>query len=80
LLAAPNVFEATFMVRLSDATGRVVYEHFQMATSGTGTRGTFDFVIEVVEATLGMGSLRLWEPSSRDGSDTNVVEIPLQLA
>jgi germination protein M len=75
-----NVFEATFMVRLSDATGRVVYEHFQMATSGTGTRGTFDLVIEVVEATLGMGSLRLWEPSSRDGSDTNVVEIPLQLA
>jgi len=75
-----NVFEATFMVRLSDTTGRVLYEHFQMATSGTGTRGTFDFVIEVVEAIPGMGLLRLWEPSPRDGRDTNVVEIPVELA
>jgi germination protein M len=74
-----NVFEATFMVRLSDATGRVLYEHNQMATSGTGTRGTFDFVIEVGAATPGVGSLRVWEPSAQDGSDTNVVEIPIEL-
>jgi germination protein M len=74
-----NVFEATFMVRLSDATGRVLYEHFQMATSGTGTRGAFDFVIEVVRAAPGTGLLRLWEPSAKDGADTNVVEIPLEL-
>jgi germination protein M len=74
-----NVFEATFIVRVSDATGKVLYEHYQMATSGTGTRGTFDFVIDVGGATPGTGTLRLWEPSAMDGSDTNVVEIPVEL-
>ncbi len=74
-----NVFEATFMVRLTDAAGTVVYEHFQMATSGTGTRGTYDFVIPAAMAAPGAAMLRLWEPSSRDGSDTNVIDIPIEL-
>jgi hypothetical protein len=74
-----NVFEATFMVRVVDAAGAIVYEHFQMATSGTGTRGTFDLTIDLGEATHGTGLLRLWEPSSKDGSDTNVVELPIEL-
>lgn len=74
-----NVFEATFMVRVVDVGGTTRYEHFQMATSGTGTRGTFDFTVDVTGSTPGPSLLRLWEPSSMDGSDTNVVEIPLQL-
>lgn len=74
-----NVFEATFMVRLTDSTGEVVYEHYQMATSGTGTRGTFDFIIDAAGGTSGAATLRLWEPSAKDGSDTNVVEIPIEL-
>jgi hypothetical protein len=74
-----NVFEATFMVRVVDAAGTVLYEHNEMATSGTGTRGTFDVSIDVSAATPGRGLLRLWEPSSKDGSDTNVVEIPIEL-
>jgi germination protein M len=72
-----NVFEATFMVRLTDADGQVLYEHFQMATSGTGTRGTFDFTLDATMAAHGTAMLRLWEPSANDGSDTNVVEIPV---
>ncbi len=74
-----NVFEATFMVRVVDAGGTTRYEHFQMATSGTGTRGTFDFTVDVTGSTPGPSLLRLWEPSSMDGSDTNVIEIPIQL-
>ncbi|MGD9997029.1 MAG: Gmad2 immunoglobulin-like domain-containing protein [Ilumatobacteraceae bacterium] len=74
-----NVFEATFMVRVVDSAGATVSEHFQMATSGTGTRGTFDFTVDVATAAHGTAMLRLWEPSSKDGSDTNVVEIPIEL-
>jgi germination protein M len=74
-----NVFEATFMVRLTDADGTVVYEHFQMATSGTGTRGSFDFTIDSASATPGVATLRLWEPSAKDGTDTNVVEVEFTL-
>lgn len=74
-----NVFEAAFMVRLTDAAGNVVAEGPQMATSGTGTRGTFDLTIETVGATAGRAELRLWEASAQDGSDVNVVTIPLEL-
>jgi hypothetical protein len=74
-----NVFEAAFMVRLTDAGGNVVDEGPQMATSGTGTRGTFDLTIDTVGATAGRAELRLWEASARDGSDVNVVTIPLEL-
>lgn len=74
-----NTFEATFMVRLSTADGRVLYEEYAMATSGSGTRGTFDLTIsfEVPQPTDGL--LRLWEISPKDGSEVNIVEIPLRL-
>jgi germination protein M len=74
-----NVFEATFMVRLTDGEGTVVYEGSHMATSGTGTRGTFDLTIDTTGAPTGVAELRLWESSAQDGSDVNVVTIPLEL-
>jgi hypothetical protein len=75
-----NVFEATFMVRVTDPAGHQLYEHFQMATSGTGTRGTFDFTIDVATSAHGTGTLRMWEPSAiEQGPDVNVVEIPVRL-
>jgi germination protein M len=74
-----NVFEATFMVRLTDARGHVLYQHFQMATSGSGTRGTFDFILTVSTAHHGIGRLRLWATSPEDGSDIDVVVIPIRM-
>lgn len=74
-----NTFEAMFMVRLSTAGGRVLYEQPAMATSGSGTRGTFDLTIAFDVAEPVDGTLRLWEYSARDGSEINVVEIPLRL-
>ena len=71
-----NVFEAVFMIRLQTASGDVLYEHNAMATSGTGTRGTFDVTVEL-EVPRGNGVLTLWEPSAKDGTPTNVVEIPV---
>lgn len=74
-----NTFEAMFMVRLSTAEGAVLYEEPAMVTSGSGTRGTFDLTIPFVVSQPVDGILRLWEYSAKDGSEVNIVEIPLRL-
>jgi germination protein M len=70
-----NTFEATFQYELKDSSGKVVDEHFVTATSGTGTRGTFDFTTKPFEDA---GSLVVFELSAKDGSRVNEVEIPLR--
>ena len=42
LRGTANVFEATVSIDVKDETGKVVRRTFTTATSGTGTRGTFD--------------------------------------
>jgi hypothetical protein len=74
-----NTFEATFEYDLTDPAGTVLAHDFVTATSGSGTRGTFDFTIPF-EASNGLGKLVVYERSAADGSRTNVVEIPLTLA
>ncbi len=74
-----NTFEASFMVRLATAEGATLLEQPAMATSGSGTRGTFDLVLAFSVAQPTEGTLRLWEYSARDGAEINVVEIPLRL-
>ena len=70
-----NTFEATFQYELKDSSGEVMDEHFVTATSGTGTRGTFDFTTKPFED---VGSLVVFELSAKDGSRVNEVEIPLR--
>lgn len=75
-----NTFEATFAYDLTDTDGRIVDEDFVTATSGTGTRGTFEFVTEPFTVPFdGFGSLIVFEHSARDGSRINLVEIPLRM-
>jgi hypothetical protein len=74
-----NTFEATFEYELLDPAGKVLRKHFATATSGSGTRGTFDFRIPF-EAPNGVGKLVVYESSAADGSRIHVVEIPLSLA
>jgi hypothetical protein len=38
-----NTFEATFAFTITDSDGTLLAENFVTATSGTGTRGTFEF-------------------------------------
>jgi hypothetical protein len=70
-----NTFEATFNYELTDADGNVVDDDFVTATSGSGTRGTFDFTTADVDEEI--GSLVVFELSAKDGSRIHVVEIPL---
>jgi germination protein M len=73
-----NTFEATFEYELEDPDGKIVKKGFTTATSGSGTRGTFDFTIPFEVAEPGLGQLVVFERSAADGSRTNVVEIPVR--
>jgi len=75
-----NTFEANFQYELTDTDGLIVDEGFVTATSGTGTRGTFDFTTEPYTVPFdGIGALIVFESSAKDGSRINLVEIPLRM-
>jgi hypothetical protein len=74
-----NTFEATFQVRLTNAAGARVYDHSATATSGSGTRGTFDETVTFTTFGHGVGKLTVLELSAKDGSQVNVVDIPVKL-
>jgi hypothetical protein len=74
-----NTFEATFNYDLIGPDGKVIAQHFVTATSGSGTRGTFDFTVPFTVAQVGSGKLVVYELSAKDGSRVHQVEIPLQL-
>ena len=75
-----NTFEATFNYELTDTDGRIVDKNFVTATSGTGTRGTFDFTTDPFTVPFdGVGELIVFELSAKDGSRINLVEIPLRM-
>lgn len=73
-----NVFEGVFSVNLVDQNGLIIAEQFVTATSGTGTRGTFDVTLPFAIDQATLGSLIVFAESPKDGSRTEVIEIPLQ--
>lgn len=72
-----NTFEANFQYELLDADGDIVDENFVTATSGTGTRGTFEFTTAEFDD---VATLVVFESSAEDGSRIHEVEIPLDPA
>ena len=73
-----NTFEATLNYELVDADGNVlVPEGFATATCGTGCRGTWETQIEFDAEPGTTGTLYVYELSAKDGSRTNVIEIPV---
>lgn len=51
---------------------------FDTATSGTGTRGTFEAEIDL-DGHIGDTTVVLFESSAKDGSRINEVEIPIDV-
>ncbi len=78
LVGTANTFEANFQIELVDWDGRIIHEQFATATSGSGTRGTFDVTIPF-DVDLEGGAVIVLERSAKDGSRINLVEIPLRL-
>lgn len=75
-----NTFEAVFqLVVVHNDSGLIIFEDFVMATSGTGTRGTFDVTIEFDDEFTGPGGVIVFEESAQDGSQINLVEVPVTL-
>ncbi|MHB8643844.1 MAG: Gmad2 immunoglobulin-like domain-containing protein [Gaiellaceae bacterium] len=74
-----NTFEATFQYKLLDAAGTVLAKHFVTATSGSGTRGTFDFTIPFTIGSAQAGTLVVYESSAADGSVIHERRIALRL-
>ncbi len=79
LTGSANTFEANVQYRLTDARGTTVIAGFFSATSGSGTRGTFDEEIAFEVTRQGRATLVLFEQSAVDGSDINVVAIPIEI-
>ena len=72
-----NAFEATFQLEVVDPRGVIVAEKTVTATSGTGTRGLFDVTVPFALEREGWGAIIVFELSPRDGSRTNLREIPV---
>lgn len=80
ITGSANTFEASFIINVTDGEGLIVYDEPAMATSGTGTRGTFDVTATFDIPRAGVGSVIVFELSAKDGSQINIVEIPVQVS
>lgn len=79
LVGVANVFEATFRAEILDGAGMTLASSSVMATCGTGCWGTFDVTMRYAIGVAGWGTLRVFEPSAKDGSATNTTEYPVWL-
>jgi hypothetical protein len=80
LTGTANVFEAVFWVTIVDGDGLILAEHRVQATSGTGTRGTFDVTVPYDTPADGRGAVITWYYSPKDGSRTDIREYPVQIS
>jgi hypothetical protein len=74
-----NVFEAQFRLQVLDGQRHVLADLPVRATCGTGCRGTFDVTVRYAIATAEWGTLRVFDLSAKDGTPTDVSEIPVWL-
>lgn len=74
-----DVFEAVFFLELRDSADHVLVTQRVMATSGTGTRGTFAATLSFSAPTAGPGTLVAFTRSPKDGARHDEVRVPVQL-
>lgn len=74
-----NVFEATFRMTLLDASGATLVDRQVMATCGTGCRGTFDVTVPYTVGKAQWGTLRVYDPSEKDGTPQDIRDYPVWL-
>jgi hypothetical protein len=74
-----NTFEASLFVDVLDADGNTLSHKLVTATSGSGTRGTFDVQIGFDTADSQPGTLYAYESSAEDGRAIHEVRVPLTL-
>lgn len=72
-----NTFEAGFGLRLTDAAGRTAVKTHAMASSGNGTRGTFDLTVRFRATREGPGLLTTFWDSAEDGRLVDSATVPV---
>ncbi len=72
-----NTFEATHRLQVLDSSGTVLLDDVVTATSGTGTRGTWEHAVQLPAGLKGPVTLRVFEASAKDGSPLHQVDITL---
>lgn len=80
IAGAARVYEANVSWRLRDSGGREVARGFTTATTGSGpVWGSFQTTVPIPSGLSGRATLEVFWGSPRDGSDQDVVSIPLQV-
>jgi hypothetical protein len=79
LRGTANVFEATVSLEARDAANEVLVESFTTATSGTGTRGTFDAELAIPTAD-GQVTIVAFESSAKDGRPLHVFRVSVTVS
>lgn len=74
-----NVFEATVSYRIEDENGHSLADGYATATCGTGCRGTYVITVDYNVVHDQPGTIVVFESSAQDGSEINVVRIPVTL-
>ncbi len=74
-----NVFEAQFRLQVLDGRRHVLVDTPVHATCGTGCWGTFDVTVPYSVPTAQWGTLRVFDPSAKDGTPIDVREYPIWL-
>ncbi|WP_228975660.1 Gmad2 immunoglobulin-like domain-containing protein [Streptomyces sp. DH12] len=74
-----NTFEASFGLRIVDAADRTAAQVHGMASSGSGTRGTFDLTVPFEAAREGPGALSATWDSAEDGRLVDAASVPVTL-
>jgi spore germination protein GerM len=74
-----NVFEANVSYRIEDENGHSVADGYATATCGTGCRGTYVVTVDYTVGHDQQGTVVVFESSAQDGSEINVVRIPVTL-
>lgn len=72
ITGSADVFEATFRISILDGSGKVIADKQVMATCGTGCRGTFDVTIAYNVSKAQYGTLRVYNPSAKDGTPEDI--------
>jgi hypothetical protein len=79
IAGSADVFEAVVSISILDENGNTIASTFTMATCGTGCRGTYSTDVEFPIETTQPGTIHVYEVSAMDGSEINVVDIPVTL-
>jgi len=74
-----DVYEAVLFIELRDASGAVLATQRLMASSGTGTPGTFSGSLSIPAGAQGAASVAAYSLSAKDGSKINQTSVPVIL-